>query len=115
MAKGDVTLTAGFRKKRVGMGGEQERYFSAVLDNYKTNGYDLSALANYGFGTITFVRLPPTVIGYVPEYDYTNNYVKFYYGDNNNASDGPLIEVPDNDSGLNGSTLRFEVFGVVAS
>lgn len=43
--------------------------------------------------------------GYVPAYDTSTGKLKFYYGDNNNASDGPLIEVP-NTTDLSGVTFK---------
>lgn len=33
--------------------------------------------------------------GYMPAYDFTNDKLKVYYGDNNNASDAPAVEVPN--------------------
>lgn len=45
-------------------------------------------------------RLPIAIIagacgGYVPVYVPSTGKLMVYWGDNNNASDGPLIEVPD--------------------
>ena len=58
-------------------------------------------------------RSPVAVIsqdcgGYVAVYDLANDKLKVYYGDNNNASDGPLIEVP-NATDLSGVTFRLVV------
>lgn len=66
--------------------------FSLTLDtDYPTGGYPLTA-SLVGFGSIDFVDAPG-VGGYVLEYDYTNSKLKVLFGDNNNSSDGPLIEV----------------------
>lgn len=43
--------------------------------------------------------------GYVPVYDKTADKLKVYYSDSNNASDGPLIEVPDT-TALSGVTFH---------
>ncbi len=43
--------------------------------------------------------------GYLPVWDPTNSKLKVYYADNNNASDGPLIEVP-NTTDLSGVTVK---------
>lgn len=46
--------------------------------------------------------------GYTPAYDSSTGKLKFYYSDNNNASDGPAIEVP-NTTDLSGVTFRIDV------
>ena len=65
----------------------------AFDSSYPTNGEALTA-ATLGLQDLRFVHFSANS-GYVFEYDYTNSKVKVYYGDNNNASDGPLIEVPN--------------------
>ena len=45
--------------------------------------------------------------GYVPVYDNTNDKLKVYYADNNNASDGPLIE--NATANLSGTTFKIVV------
>lgn len=52
--------------------------------------------------------IPGDCGGYVPVYDRTNDKLKVYYADNNNASDGPLIEVP-NATDLSAVTFRLTV------
>lgn len=61
--------------------------------SYPTNGEALTA-AQLGLNKVTVV-IPLPAAGYVGEYDLTNSKLKAFYGDNNNASDGPLIEVPN--------------------
>jgi hypothetical protein len=58
-----------------------------------TVGEPLSA-SDLGLSTALFVVAQPTA-GYVFEYDYSASTLKAFYGDNNNASDGPLIQVPN--------------------
>lgn len=67
--------------------------FNIDFDNsYPTGGESLD-LSSY-FKELINVQINPKS-GYVFEYDYTNKKVMAYYGDNNNAADGPLIEVPN--------------------
>ena len=61
--------------------------------SYATNGYAITA-NQVGFSRITAVLAVGANTGYVPVWDATNSKLKVFYGDNNNASDGPLIEVP---------------------
>lgn len=65
------------------------------LDNsYATGGYALTA-ATLGFTATPKLVVIPNNSGYSFEYDYTNAKLKVFYADNNNASDGPQIEVPN--------------------
>lgn len=48
--------------------------------------------------------------GYVMELDYSNKNIKAYFGDNNNAADGPLIEAAN---GTNLSAITFRFIAVV--
>lgn len=62
--------------------------------SYPTNGETLTS-ADLGFSDVannlTVLCFPKA--GYVAEYDGANAKIKVYWGDNNNASDGPLVEV----------------------
>ena len=49
--------------------------------------------------------------GYVYKYDYTNNKIKIYQGDNNNAADAPLIELVSGVAAPAAATLYVEVQG----
>ena len=75
------------------VGDEYETYKSLAFDaSYPTGGEALTA-SDLGFQAAPRdVRIEPKS-GYVFEYDKTNSKVLAYYGDNNNAADGPLIEV----------------------
>lgn len=65
----------------------------AFDSSYPTDGEALAA-ADLNLRGITWLMVSPKS-GYVFEYDYTNSKLKAFYGDNNNASDGPLVEVPN--------------------
>lgn len=68
----------------------------AFDSSYPTGGEALTA-ADLGFedAAANLIVHVPMKSGYMFEYDGTNAKIKAYYGDNNNASDGPLIEVPN--------------------
>ncbi|HEU0080235.1 MAG TPA: hypothetical protein VFQ76_21490 [Longimicrobiaceae bacterium] len=55
--------------------------------------------------------IPGDCGGYVPVYDRANDKLKVYYGDNNNASDGPLVEVP-NTTDLDAVTFNLTILSV---
>lgn len=61
--------------------------------SYATGGYAITA-NQVNFSRITAVLAVGANTGYVPVWDAANSKLKVFYGDNNNASDGPLIEVP---------------------
>jgi len=72
----------------------------AFDSSYPTGGETLGTAATaaagaaaLGLSTILFLHASSTS-GYMFEYDYAGKLLA-YYGDNNNASDGPLIEVPN--------------------
>lgn len=109
MAKGDCTIVKTFSAKPE-WGGLKKAYFTATFDNYATGGYDFD-LTVYGLGTIRFVGLPPTVLGFVPLWDEDNKKLKMYIGNYDSVTDGPLIEATDNDATLNSTTIKFEVVG----
>lgn len=79
---------------------------------YAAGGYAVTP-AQLGLASIDLI-LPCPTSGYVPEWDYTNAKLKVMYGDNNNASDGPLIEVPNATAGISGLLSRALVIGVPA-
>lgn len=59
--------------------------------SYPTGGEAIDISANE---RLAFVGAQPTS-GYVFQWDAANQKLLAYYGDNNNAADGPLIEVPN--------------------
>lgn len=61
-----------------------------------TTGFDALVKAKVGDNRDVLAVIPMDCGGYVPVYaPATTGNLKVYYGDNNNASDGPLIEVPN--------------------
>ena len=72
-------------------------------------GYALTP-ATMDLGTVLYVS--PTVSngGYVGRYNGTTKVV-LYYGDNNNASDGPIIEIATTGSSLAAESWVFLVLG----
>lgn len=63
--------------------------------------------ARFGDRREVIAVFPQDCGGYTCAYDKTNDKLKVYYGDFNNASDGPMIEVP------NTTNLSAVVFHVV--
>ncbi len=62
---------------------------------YPANGTTglLAALrAKYGDNRTIIGIIPQDCGGYMPTYDVASDKLKVYFGDNNNAADGPLIE-----------------------
>lgn len=74
---------------------------SFALDNsYVTGGYTglqakvkAKTAVNRDVSILAFI--PQDCNGYIPVWDPTNSKLKVYYIDNNNGSDGPMIEVPN--------------------
>lgn len=60
--------------------------------SYATGGYAITP-NQFGFVRTSAVVPVGSNTGYVPSWDQTNSKLKVFFGDNNNASDGPLIEV----------------------
>lgn len=80
--------------------------------SYPTGGEALT-IDNLGVRTLDALLLYPTNSGYVPVWDGSKTAPKImmFYGDNNNAADGPLIEVP-NATDLSAQTgMQFVAFG----
>lgn len=88
--------------------GNLRAYVAAITfdSSYATGGEALTA----PFGTV-LCALAEQSGGYSFEYDTTNQKLKAYYADNNNASDGPLIEVP-NATNLSAITTHVLFLGV---
>lgn len=77
--------------------------------SYPTNG-ELLLLSQIGLSSVDQMKLFPYK-GYVFEWDNTNKKIKVYYGDNNNASDGPLVEVPNTTDISTLDLVPFEAVG----
>lgn len=78
--------------------------------DYPTGGWPVTA-ANVQLTAIYQVFPMATVAGYVLEWDATNSKLIAYWGDNNNASDGPLIEIPAGDNGIDTKVFACLVIG----
>lgn len=93
-------------------GGDVEDVKEITLDtDYASGGYAITA-AQLGLSSISFVACPG-VGGYVCEWDYANSKLKVLYG-NNDAADGPLIEVADGHDGIADLKVRMLVRGQAA-
>lgn len=89
-----AVVTAGIPYKSGG--GRREVRGTIAFDNsYPTGGESVTVHA-LGLSILESLTLSPNK-GYVFEWDGTTASPKIlaYHGDNNNASDGPLIEVPN--------------------
>mgnify|MGYP000862448838 CR=1 FL=1 len=73
-----------------------------------STGLEAALEALVGAGRKILGVIPLECGGYLPQWDLANGKLKMFYGDNNNASDGPLIEVP-NATALNGVTMKLLV------
>lgn len=94
------------------VGVEREVRGTAAFDaSYPTGGESLSGLAAAcGLSLINDAKFFPHE-GFVFEWDSANAKVLAYYGDNNNAADGALIQVP-NTTDLSGqAAVQFVVRG----
>lgn len=67
---------------------------SVAFDNSYPTGGESIAASKFGLGKIEFLIAQSTG-GYIFAWDNANSKLLAYYGDNNNAADGPLIEVPN--------------------
>lgn len=82
-----------------------------TIGTYATGGLAISA-NKCGLGSISAVTVSgASTLGYVPVWDRTNGKLQMFYGDNNNASDGPLIEVPDT-TDLSAEKVVLTIYGV---
>lgn len=92
------------------MGAVSARFGTLTLDSsYPTGGY---AVAKGDFQLSVSLHDVDVSLGggYVFDFDRANSKLRVWYGDNNNASDGPLIEVP-NGTNLASVTARFRAYG----
>lgn len=94
-------------------GNREMRIVDITLDtDYATPGYAITA-ANVGLGTIEHVITPGPISGYVPEWVPSTGKLQVRYG-NNDAADGPLIEVPNGENGIDTLVGRFVFIGTRA-
>lgn len=85
----------------------------AFDNSYPTGGEPLSA-SMLQLAEVFFVDVPPNA-GLVFQYDYTNSKLMVFQGDNNNAADGPLVEIANAVDLSARNAVHFEVIGRVAS
>ena len=91
--------------------GPSIRIGKITFDSSYPTGGEAITVANFNFsGGILALFLEPSLGGYVPVWDGTNSKIKVLYGDYDNVSDGPLIEVP-NTTDLSAVVVRFIAFG----
>lgn len=112
MAKGAATLESTFFNHPEDAGLKKTFCKLTFDDNYATGGYGCDLTTVCALGSVKLVALPPTVAGYVPEIDLTNDKMLFYQGNNDGLADGPLVEVADNDANLKTKSMQFCVFHV---
>lgn len=87
-----LTLTKVSRNQA---GQRREALYDFVFDSsYPTGGEALTA-AQLGLKQIETLEVVESPDGYFFDYDRANSKLKAFYVDNNNASDGPIIQVPD--------------------
>ncbi len=91
------------------IGGTKHLYWGTVAmdSSYPTGGEALDVAANTRFE----VLMAQPTSGYVFQWDTANQLLKAYYADNNNAADGPLIEVPAATDLSTVTGIQFVAFG----
>lgn len=65
-----------------------------TVNTYATGGLALTP-NSLGLNTLTTLTSGVSLDGYVGVHDRTNAKLLVLFSDNNNAADGPLIEIPD--------------------
>jgi len=80
--------------RRTVWGDRKVIHATIAFDSSYPTGGEAITLADLGLKEVDFCMASPKA-GYVPEWDDANSKMLMYWGDNNNASDGPLIEVAD--------------------
>ena len=83
-----TTQMVGIRKQVTG---------TVTFDNSYPTGGEPFTPAQLGLGTLERIQCDPSSGGYIVTWDRSTSAPKLLalYGDNNNAADGPLIEVPN--------------------
>jgi len=79
------------------------------IGTYATGGVSVPG-SLFGWQTVLGLSVVGGGSGYVFAYDAANQKLKAYYGDYSEASDGPLVEVPDS-TDLGSVTIRVMAFG----
>lgn len=89
--------------------------FTALTGGTYTTGGDqlsLATMQKIGIGQVVNITCGPTRGGRVVEFvrNVGSPKLRLFYGDNNNAADGPLIEVPDTTS-ITNESINCIVYG----
>lgn len=99
------------------VGDRQARIYDVVFDSSYPLGGEAVTPASFGLthfisAVIAGVARDPDTAdnAFALDYDATNKKLILFYGDNNNAADGPLIELPDTTSAA-AYTARVVVIG----
>lgn len=105
-----LTITPTMRRS---VGNKAEVSGTLAFDNSYTTGGLAFTLASVGLSALDELRLQPPITGYVPVWDGSTSAPKVmaFYGDNNNAADGPLIEVPNATNLSTVTNVRFTAIG----
>jgi len=106
MALGTITVT---KKTQVGDGPVRFDLLSFAGDGAYpsggSTGFQALVRAALGVGNVEVLAvIAQDCGGYQPIYDKAADKLKVYYGDNNNASDGPLVE--NATANLSGTTFK---------
>lgn len=106
-----LTVSRNFQRESVGLDQFRCNIVDITFDSsYPTGGESLTR-QDLGMDSEVLMVLPQLGdTGYVVLYDRTNSKLMAYMGDNNNASDGPLIEVA-NTTDLSTLDVRLLVIG----
>lgn len=91
--------------------GIRQRIVLITLDtDYPANGWPITA-ANVELTALIMIFPMASVGGYVFEWDDGAAKMKAYWGDNNNTSDGVLVEIATGDNGIANLVLPCLVIG----
>lgn len=105
-----VSLTTGRSYENGQFGRKTAIKGTLAFDSSYPTGGETLIKSQVGIQTIDRMNIQVNS-GYVCQYDSANNKVLVYYADNNNASDGPLIEVPNTTDLSSLTAIPFEAVG----
>lgn len=100
-----ITRVSVLDKKSHALGDLKYQVFDVTFDNSYPDGGEPVAKADFGLDVgigfipdFVAVKAGAGDTAFAGHYDATAGTLQLFYGDNNNASDGPLIELPDTTS-----------------
>lgn len=105
-----LTLSRSYQRESVGLDQFRVNIIDVTFDSSYPTGGEALTPEDCGMQSIEAVLPQLGDTGYVVLYDRTNEKLLAYMGDNNNASDGPLIEVA-NTTDLSTLDVRILVIG----